>query len=83
MHKELAKPNVTLTLLYYEYKASCRQSGTAPYSYRTFCRNYTEYAQNFKATMRIKRKSGEIMEGDWAESTLKLIDRDTGEFVKV
>lgn len=82
LHKELAKPNVTLTLLYYEYEASCRQSGTVPYSYRTFCRNYTEYAQKFKATMRIRRKPGEIMEVDWAGSTLKLTDRDTGEFVK-
>lgn len=82
LHKELAKPNVTLTLLYYEYETSCRQAGTAPYSYRTFCRNYTEYAQKFKATMRIRRKPGELMEVDWAGSTLKLIDRDTGEFIK-
>ncbi|WP_203624239.1 IS21 family transposase [Lacticaseibacillus sp. 866-1] len=81
VHKELAKPNVTLSLLYYEYEQQCRQADTVPYSYRTFCRSYTEFAQQFKATMRIKRKPGELMEADWAGSTLHLQDRDTGEAV--
>ncbi|MDP0529346.1 IS21 family transposase [Lacticaseibacillus paracasei] len=81
VHKELAKPNVTLSLLYYEYEQQCRQNDAVPYSYRTFCRSYTEFAQQFKATMRIKRKPGELMEVDWAGSTLHLQDRDTGEVV--
>ena len=81
VHKELAKPNVTLSLLYYEYEQQCRQTETVPYSYRTFCRSYTEFAQQFKATMRIKRKPGELMEVDWAGSTLHLQDRDNGKNV--
>lgn len=66
IHTELAKPNVTLSLLYYEYEVQCRNSGTIPYAYRTFCQYYSEYARKYKATMRIKRKPGEILEVDWA-----------------
>lgn len=81
IHTELAKPNVTLSLLHYEYEVQCRNSGTIPYAYRTFCQYYSEYARKYKATMRIKRKPGEILEVDWAGSKLFLIDRDTGEKV--
>ncbi|BBF72869.1 MAG: IS21 family transposase [Coriobacteriaceae bacterium] len=79
MHEELGKKNVTLSLLYYEYQTSCRDSGKIPYSYRSYCRMYTTFAQKYKATMRIRRKPGELMEVDWAGSTLTVIDADTGE----
>ncbi|WP_396350045.1 IS21 family transposase [Lacticaseibacillus paracasei] len=79
MHEELGKKNVTLSLLYYEYQTNCRESGKVPYSYRSFCRMYGDFAQKFKATMRIRRKPGELMEVDWAGSTLTVIDTDTGE----
>ena len=82
IYKELAKPNVTLSLLHYEYELECRNNDKIPYAYRTYCQYYTEYARKYKATMRIKRKPGEIMEVDWAGSKLSLIDRDTGEKVK-
>lgn len=79
MHQELGKKNVTLSLLYYEYQTNCRDSGKVPYSYRSYCRMYGDFAQKFKATMRIRRNPGELMEVDWAESTLVVIDADTGE----
>lgn len=79
IHEELAKPNVTLSLVHYEYEQDCRQNGTIPYAYRTFCQYYRQYAQKYKATMRIRRKPGEVMEVDWAGSTLSIIDRETGE----
>ncbi|MGU9998575.1 hypothetical protein [Latilactobacillus curvatus] len=82
IHTELAKSNVTLSLLHYEYEAMCRQNNVIPYAYRTFCQYYHEYAQKYKATMRIKRKPGETMEVDWAGTTLSLTDSDTGEIVK-
>src|SRR5699024_8721100 len=53
-----------------------------PYSYRSFLRHYSKYADKYKATLRIRRKPGEIMEVDWAGSTAFVIDRDTGEKVK-
>lgn len=37
----------------------------------------------YKATMRIRRKPGEILEVDWAGTTLAVIDPDTGEDRKV
>ncbi|CAM5223335.1 IS21 family transposase ISPpu7 [Ureibacillus acetophenoni] len=82
IHKELAKPNVTLSLLHYEYEAESRANNKIPYSYRSFVRHYSFYAQKYKATLRIRRKPGEIMEVDWAGSTAFIIDRDTGEKIK-
>ncbi|MCR8983319.1 hypothetical protein, partial [Brevibacillus laterosporus] len=82
IHKELAKPNVTLSLLHHEYEAESRTNNKIPYSYRSFVRHYSRYAQKYKATLRIRRKPGEIMEVDWAGSTAFIIDRDTGEKVK-
>lgn len=83
IHNELAKPNITLTLLHDEYVREAKSVGRVPYAYRTFAEHYHEYAKKHKATMRIKRKPGEIMEVDWAGSTLFFIDPDTGEKVKV
>ncbi|MGG0891067.1 IS21 family transposase [Cytobacillus horneckiae] len=82
IHEELAKPNVTLSLLHHEYEAKSRANNKIPYSYRSFVRHYSRYAQKYKATLRIRRKPGEIMEVDWAGSTAFIIDRDTGEKVK-
>jgi len=82
IHEELAKPNVTLSLLHHEYETDCRMNKKIPYSYRSFVRHYGSYANKHKATLRIRRKPGEIMEVDWAGSTAFIIDRDTGEKVK-
>ncbi len=79
VHKELQKKNVTLTLLHHEYATEAREGGKIPYAYRTFCEKYGKYAKKYKLTMPIRRKPGEIMEMDWAGSTLPIIDRSTGE----
>jgi hypothetical protein len=54
------KSGVTLSLLWHEYCESCRLSNEIPLMYSQFCRYYREYANKTKATMRIKRKPGEI-----------------------
>jgi transposase len=82
VHRELAKPNVTLSLLHHEYEVESRAMKKIPYSYRSFVRHYSNYANKHKATLRIRRKPGEVMEVDWAGSTLFIIDRDTGDKVK-
>ncbi len=64
VHKKLAKPGVTLTLLWAEYCETCYSEKTIPYQYTQFCDNYRSWAKITKATMRIKRKPGEIMEVD-------------------
>lgn len=74
LHKELAKSGVTLSLLWNEYCEACRLNGEIPYMYSQFCRYYRKYAQTTKATMRISRKPGELMEVDWAGTTVNLIN---------
>src|SRR5699024_6897184 len=81
VHKELQKKNVTLALLHHEYAEEAREGGKIPYAYRTFCEKYGQYAKKYKLTMPIRRKPGEIMETDWAGSTLYIQDRHTGESI--
>lgn len=78
IHKELQKKNVTLKLLHMEYDQHARDSGKIPYAYRTFAENYGKYAKKYKATMPIRRKPGEVLEIDWAGSTLSINDRSNG-----
>lgn len=83
IHEELAKPNITLTLLHDEYVRESKSVGKIPYAYRTFTEHYHNYAMKYKATMRIRRKPGELLEVDWAGQTLSVSDPDTGENRKV
>jgi transposase len=78
-HKELARPGVTMTLLWDEYCLKCRDGGEIPYQYSQFCRLYRKYAVLSKATMHISRKPGEQMETDWAGQTTFIQDNLTGE----
>ena len=75
---ELAKPGVTLTLLWTEYCAKCESEHTIPYQHTQFNEKYRAYAASKKATLRIKRKPGETMEVDWVGDTLKVYDAAMG-----
>jgi transposase len=81
LHKELAKSGVTLTLLWSEYCEQCKVEKLIPYQYTQFCDYYRSYAMKTKATMRIKRKPGELLEVDWAGSVLSVHDELTGEVI--
>ena len=83
IYKELAKPGVTLTLLWDEYCKSCKDSGEIPYQYSQYCKFYNKYAVISKATMRINRKPGERMEVDWAGQTTSIRDNVTGNSIPV
>jgi len=74
IHKELARPGVTLSLLWAEYCTRCEQENTIPYQHSQFNEKYHAYAASKKATLRIKRKPGEIMEVDWVGDTLSVYD---------
>jgi hypothetical protein len=63
----------------YHLSLSVYQVGKIPYSYRRLLEKYSSYAKKYKATMPIRRKPGEIMEVDWAGSTLSINDRASGE----
>jgi transposase len=79
IHNELARPNVTLLILWNEYANRCRQADETPYQYSFFCEQYRRWAHKTKATMRIPRKPGEIIEVDWAGDTMEFSDPLTGE----
>jgi transposase len=83
IHREMAKSGVTLSLLWNEYSAQCRQDGEIPFMYTAFCKRYRDYVVIHKATMHINRKPGEQMEVDWAGRTMQLIDNTTGEVIPV
>ena len=79
IHKELAKPGVTLTLLWTEYVHECEACGKRPYMTTQFGDKYRAWAKITKATMRISHKPGDAMEVDWAGNTLSFQDPVTGE----
>jgi transposase len=79
IHNELAKPGVTLTLLWSEYCEQAQLEHSIPYQYSYFCELYHSYAQRTKATLRIQRKPGESIEVDWAGKVLTVFDEVTGE----
>lgn len=70
IHKELAKPGVTMTLLWNEYRIKCEECGKRPYMSTQFGDKYRRWARITKATMRIHHKPGDVMEVDWAGNTL-------------
>ena len=79
IHKELAKPKVTLTLLWDEYRQKAETLGKCPYMPTQFGDKYRTWARVMKATMRIHHKPGDAMEVDWAGQTLPIYDSVTGE----
>ncbi len=75
IHRELARPGVTLTLLWAEYCRKARDNHGFPYMYTPFCEKYRQWARLTKATMRIQHKPGEAMQVDWAGNTIQCIFR--------
>ena len=78
IHKELAKPGVTLTLLWTESCDECRANGEIPYMSTQFSDKYRNWARTTKATMRIQHKPGDAMQVDWAGNTIPYYDSVTG-----
>ena len=82
IHTELAKPGVTLSLLWAEYNEQCISADKKPYMMTQFGDKYRRWARITKATMRIHHKPGDAMEVDWAGQTLPVYDAITGEPAK-
>jgi len=78
VHRELARPNVTLQLLWGEYAVRARDEGGIPYSYQRFTHLYRQWVAVTGATMRIARKPAERVEVDWAGDTMTYIDPGSG-----
>ena len=64
VHAELAKPHVTLKLLWEEYVEQCRQSSERFYMETQFRRYYHLHAKVHKATIRLGHKTAFSLEVD-------------------
>ena len=77
IHRELAKPGVTLTLLWEEYRSKCYETGKTPYMSTQLVDKYRKWARVTKATMRIQHKPGDAIQVDWAGDTIPIYDSVT------
>lgn len=76
VHREMRRPNVTLALLWEEYRAG---SGPDGFGYSWFCDLYREWAGRLKPTLRQVHPAGERVFVDFAGHTMEVIDGATGE----
>jgi len=78
VHKELARSDVNLQLVWEEYFNACIKGGEQPLMYSRFCHNYGVFAKKTKAVMHLEHKPGEEMYVDWGGQTMEVVDRNTG-----
>src|SRR5271168_2908632 len=77
VHRELRRPNMTLSLLWEEYRdGTGSQDG---FGYSWFCDLYREWAGRLKPTLRQVHIAGERLFVDFAGHTMEVIDAATGE----
>lgn len=81
--RELPKKNVTLSLLWEEYKSDNKRDNpdVEVYGYTWFCRQYRGWAERTAGatTMRQSHKLGEKAFIDWAGSKVPIVNPTTGE----
>jgi len=75
VHRDLRRPNVTLALLWEEYRAAT----TDGFGYSWFCDLYRDWAGRLKPTLRQVHIAGERLFVDFAGHTMEVIDATTGE----
>jgi transposase len=77
IHRELRRPNVTLSLLWEEYRAGAgAQDG---FGYSWFCDLYREWVGKLKPTLRQVHTAGERVFVDFAGHHMEVIDGLSGE----
>lgn len=74
---EMKKKNVTLMLLWEEYK----EKHPDGIMYTQYCKRYHDFKTSNQLSMHKEHKAGEEMEVDWAGSTLSWINPETGEIM--
>jgi transposase len=77
VHLEMRRPNVTLSLLWEEYRGGPGAQDGFGYSY--FCERYSEWVGRLSPTMRQVHPAGERVFVDFAGHTVEVIDATTGE----
>ncbi len=77
VHRELRRPNMTLSLLWEEYRGGTgAQDG---FGYSWFCDLYREWVGRLKPTLRQVHTAGERIFVDFAGHAMEVIDGATGE----
>jgi len=79
LHKELARPAVTLRLLWEEYKKNCPQG----HQYSQFCWHYQQWSKTLKVYMRQHHNAGERIYVDYSGKKASIVNRFTGEIQEV
>jgi transposase len=77
--REMKRKNVTLMLLWEEYK----EKHPDGIMYTQFCDRYRNFKKDNQITMHKEHKAGEEVEVDWAGNTMSYVDRETGEIKPV
>ena len=77
VHRELRRPNVTLSLLWEEYRGGTGARDGFGFSW--FCQLYREWVGRLKPTLRQVHTAGERVFVDFAGHTMEVIDGATGE----
>ncbi|MDT5275592.1 MAG: hypothetical protein QOG95_2524, partial [Mycobacterium sp.] len=77
VHRELRRPNVTLALLWEEYRGGTGARDGFGYSW--YCDLYRAWAARLKPTLRQVHTAGERVFVDFAGHTMEVIDGATGE----
>jgi transposase len=77
VHRELRRPNVTLALLWEEYRAG--PGGQDGFGYSWFCELYRAWVDRLKPTLRQVHPAGERVFVDFAGHAMEVIDAATGE----
>src|SRR5271168_5172075 len=77
VHRELRRPNVTLALLWEEYRDG--PGGKDGFGYSWFCDLYRDWAGRLKPTLRQVHTAGERVFVDFAGHAMAVIDGATGE----
>lgn len=77
VHRELRRPNMTLALLWEEYRGGA--GGQDGFGYSWFCDLYREWAKRLKPTLRQVHTAGERVFVDFSGRTMEVIDGSTGE----
>lgn len=82
VHEELARPHVTLKLLWEEYVRACQEDGVPYYMETTFRHRYHKFAGIHKLTLRLEHKPGYAMQVDWAGTKIAYGDLSAGKLQK-
>ncbi|MCL2776028.1 MAG: IS21 family transposase [Oscillospiraceae bacterium] len=82
VHKEMAKPSMTLEVQWMIYSEECRKNHEIPYQLTQFKKYYRDFVVKTKAVMHIDHKPGDTVEVDWAGQKAYIIDTDIGELIE-